>query len=70
MRSDNGVLPHVALTPAALTFLNVSVRERRAARRTPIEPLSFPAPGLGARNSIHHQISFKPTGFPFSRVTL
>jgi hypothetical protein len=70
MRSANGVPPRVALTPAALIFLHVSIGDGRGAPAAPSEPRTSPAPDSESRENIHQHISLKPSGFPFLRVTL
>jgi hypothetical protein len=70
MRSANGIPPRVALPTAALTLLHASIGEERATLSSPAEPRTCLAPAFEMRESIHHQFSLKPSGFPFQRVTL
>lgn len=70
MRSANGIPPRVALPPAALTFAHSYSGDGRAARLSPVELPFSPAPDSATLNSVNQQISRKPSGFPFLRVTL
>lgn len=70
MRFANGVLPHVAMSPAALTLLHTSIGEERATLSSSDEPRICLVSPVKTRESIHHPISLKPSGFPLLRVTL
>jgi len=70
MRSANGIPPRAALPSVALTFLHGSIGDGRAARLSPVEPPVCPVPDSETIKSVNQQISLKPSGFPFLRVTL
>ncbi len=70
MRSGNDVLPHVALSPAALSSLYASIGNGRAALSRQVAPRICPVPNPETRVSVTQHISLKPSGFPTLRENL
>ncbi len=72
MRLGNDAQPRVALPPAALSSLNASIGNGRAALLSPVEPrvCPIPAPEPASRVSVNPRISLKPSGFPSLRENL
>ena len=70
MRSVNGVPPRVALTPAALTFLNLPIGGGRPTPSMSVEPRACAPRDFEMREFVNQHFSLEPSGFPILRVTL
>lgn len=72
MRPGSDVLPHVALLSTALSPLQASNGNGRAAPLSQVEPRICPisAPDSETRASVSPEISLKPSGFPSLRENL